>query len=467
MQTTIYVAMWQKAETGQRPVHVGSIVYTEPSEGNRQEYFATFEYRNTYLGAPLDPVHLNYQQAGTRLFPVPKELLAAGALHRVFSDSLPGSWGKRKLAEVVPETKGLNEAQLLAWMSKAGRTSGAMLFFTKLPDDERPLTSLAEVDDVRIKTYAALTQLAQQLNDAQLAASLIHGGARAKTTYFDAKGEVGPSGMHYIAKFNQYNDAYNNSRVERVMIAMAGAAGINTVTAKVIRVMNEGVHVADIYLTERYDRFTDSDGFDNRVHRISMLSMCDHEIVASQDKGDYLNIVDVIRRVSGKPEEDVEEMFRRMIFNVGVNNTDDHMKNTEMCVQPDGTWRLSPAFDIMPNKDAYIHTATMAGLSNGSLSDDFIRRTAEKFGIPHQKAREIRDKVVEVLIQWKVYAKQEGLADRDTAYIQAALDQSGKKYHSMMGPGTSPDPIAIIRSPGQELKSAAPLPSGTTPGLKR
>lgn len=460
----IYIALM----TGEKPVPVGILSYAEVkrADGSVETGACGFSYLPRYQGPSLDPINLNYKEAGTRHFALPTNLKSSG-LFRVFADSLPGSWGRRLLANEIPGIDKLNDVQLLAKLAEEGRATGALLSFTRRPGDETPLSQLSQVEDVRVKSMKDLMNLASRLSKNELGASLVHGGARAKTTFHDIDGEVGLRGTHYIVKFNDRVDAYNSARLEHATLCLAREAGINAVRTKVIRVRQDGQIIGDMFLTERYDRSTDESGMDVRCHKVSIFALTDPDQVSAQDKGDYMHAFEALRKCSSDPKADCDLLYLRMLFNVAVNNTDDHLKNHEVLVSAgtDGAsvCRLAPAYDLLPIAHPYVHTTKIAGLDSGVLSDQFISLTSKKFGIDPTAATKMRDQVVSAVSKWKAVLARAGCDDTDAAYMRKALSQSGKlAQKSMQLPSGMRNPIAELID-GVPAAPKAPAPPGIRP----
>lgn len=425
----IYVAML----TGGQPTPVGILSFAEGTSprGAKVTGGCRFTYFTGYNGPPLDPAHLDYSKDGQRVFPLPAELKASGVF-RVFSDSLPGSWGRRLLAKDNPAVEDMNDLQLLAHLSEGGRTAGALFMYAKSPKDEDPLKRLAEVDSVRVKSLLELGNMAVAMTEHELNASIIHGGARPKAAFHDVNGEVGRRNSHYIVKFNQKLDAYNSAAMERATLELANQAGIKTVRSLVVSVRAPDGKVIDhMFLTERYDRFTADDGNEYRCHKVSLLALTDATKVPSQDRGDYRDALNAIRANSTSPREDCEMLFRRMLFNIGVNNTDDHLKNHEMLVTQDTAGnricRLAPAYDLLPISAPCAHTTKIAGHENGVLSKEFVARAAFDLGIDPAAAEQMRTDVVTALSKWEQTLGRNHCTERDMDYMRSALEVSGTR----------------------------------------
>lgn len=455
----IFVALLNSAA----PVPVGILSFMEgrDSAGKPVTGSSRFTYLPSYNGPPLDPVHLDYTKAGARTFNLPPELKAQG-IFRVFGDSLPGAWGRRLLAKDQPQTEGMNDLQLLAHLAADGRATGALFMYSRKPNDEDPLKRLAEVDAVRVKSLLELGQMSVKMNEHELAASIIHGGARPKAAFHDVNGEVGRKNSHYIVKFNQKLDAYNSAALERATLDIARLAGIVAVRSLVVAVRDPSGEVVDhMFLTQRYDRYTNDDGTESRCHKVSLLALTDARKVASQDKGDYVDAMDAIRSCSTSPTEDCEMFYRRMLFNVAVNNTDDHLKNHEMMVTLDRNGnrvcRLAPAYDLLPIASPYSHTTKIAGMENGALCDEFIKMTAAKMGIDVTRAMAMRDDVVGAMRKWEQVLAANCCDEHDVAYMRKALTISGTRaLKSPYLPAGASNPMAAISQMTSSLSQPAP-----------
>ena len=105
----------------------------------------------------------------------------------------------------------------------------------------------------------------------------------------------------------------------------------------------------------------------------------------------YLDIVELIKSISFKPIEDLEELFRRVMFSVCVSNTDDHLRNHGFLYTENG-WMLSPAFDINPNEDG-IGLKLNIDEDDNSLDIDLVMLTAEYYLISEERAEEIKNEL--------------------------------------------------------------------------
>lgn len=399
----IYVALWQNGVF--EPT--GIIAY------DKETRIAGFKYLEDYEGPPVDPINLNYKTAGTRMFRVDSRFNQQ-MLHRVFQDQLPGGWGMSVLMGEHPELKTMSAAERLSWFGT--RTVGGINCRVGGKDkNEYPNRGMERLTEIRKRSMALFYKQIASIADKKTWWGLCsHGGARPKTSFMDEHGQ------HWLVKFNVEFDGFNGARIEHAFAVMAKKAGIPSVDTKVMT-LSDGQEVLFI---KRFDREASSiQSFateDTRRHQISLFSLLDESRFTSQDQTDYIDLIRVIRQVSANPEEDAKQMFSQMLYNIGVNNTDDHAKNFGMLLTDEG-YRLSPMYDVTHNTDAYPHAASICGLARCDLNEDTVAALAKKLNIDAAVAMEIRGRVVNALAQWEDLGHECGVSDADIALIQKRI----------------------------------------------
>jgi len=159
------------------------------------------------------------------------------------------------------------------------------------------------------------------------------GGARPKATVMD------PEGRLWVAKFPSRSDAFDVGAWESVVYGLARQAGLGVVEAKAERFSTSG----HTFLIKRFDR-----SGEDRVHFASAMTLLGyHDGDGAETGASYLDLVELIERISERPAEDLEELWRRIVFNMLIHNTDDHLRNHGFLLGREG-WRLSPVYDLNP-----------------------------------------------------------------------------------------------------------------------
>jgi len=197
-----------------------------------------------------------------------------------------------------------------------------------------------------------------------------------------------------VAKFPKRDDEWPVMRWEAVLLSLAAAAHIAAPAWRL-----ETVARRPVLLLDRFDR---NDGV-----RIPFLSgMAAVDAADHGDQRSYLELADFLRQNGSAPDRDLKELWRRIVFNVLVSNTDDHLRNHAFLRQ-DGGWRLSPAFDMNPcpvDVKPRIH-ALAIDERDGTGSLDLVFSVAGRFGLARQDAGAVAAEVGAAVADWRIVAK--------------------------------------------------------------
>ena len=379
---------------------------------------ATFEYDASWLKHPsrfaLEPALVlsrgqHHTAAGRRLF---------GAI----GDSAPDRWGRlliqrderRKAREANREPRTLNEVDYLVAVGDIAR-QGALRFaeteggtFVAASVQIPPLVRLSAL------LNASLHITADGGSDEDLKLLLAPGsslgGARPKASVLDKDGALS------IAKFPQHGDLIPTIEWEAVALTLAAEAGIPAPVWRMDQVA--GRHVL---LLRRFDR---ANG--RRIPFLSAMSMLD---AGDNEPRSYLEIADALRRYGAKPEEDCAQLWRRVVLNILISNSDDHLRNHGFLYEPAGGWRLAPAYDINPvpvDIKPRILTTTIDE-ADGTASLDLAYQVAEHFGLRPDKARTIAREVGAAVNNWRTTAKALGLSTGEIDRMASAFEHGELK----------------------------------------
>jgi serine/threonine-protein kinase HipA len=318
-------------------------------------------------------------------------------------DAAPDGWGRSVLEAAYPvQTFGMGEFLAAAGDNRTGELRfGSEPFEAPeiwvpaqpnivLPDGSETLEDLvlaAEAVDAGRPTGHHLKLL--------LRASADTGGARPKAHLRHRNGE-------WIAKFKAWGDGFDNPRVEAACLSLAGACGIETPPHELLEVAGRSV-----LLVSRFDR--------NGSERLGYMSATTLTKVPPSTYAttwSYADVATAAREAGILPCE--AELFRRMLFNCRIHNTDDHLRNHAF-IRDRAGWRLSPVFDIVPNNQA---TMVLRPARDIAPTADINMAFAAwpKFLLNRELATAIRDeveqgmrKLPEVFDQFEITAR-----DRET-----------------------------------------------------
>ena len=326
----------------------------------------------------------------------------------IFLDSSPDRWGRilmrRREAAFARnenrEEKKLFETDYLLGVYD-GHRMGALRF--KLEDDgpflndnknmaSPPWTSLRELEQISLRLEdddviddpEYLKWLSMLITPG---ASL--GGARPKASIVDNDGNL------WIAKFPSRNDQGDIGGWEIVTYELAILAGINMAESKAQKFSSDYY----TFLTKRFDRGNNG----QRIHFASAMTILGY--IDGQDHADgasYLELVDFIQKNGANVDQDLEQLWRRIVFSICITNTDDHLRNHGFLLTNDG-WVLSPAYDINPVENGSGLKLNISDEDN-SLDLNLAMEVSEFFRLSEKRATEIIDEVLNAVANWREVA---------------------------------------------------------------
>ena len=292
--------------------------------------------------------------------PLSKQLFFATSpyfkgLFGVFADSLPDSYGELLLERFL-KSKNVNISDLtcLDRLSYVGSSGMGLLEYVP---DLSVETDRANIDLDAIQKECNDLLDSKEVDDIASLYSLggSSGGARPKSL-------IKYDGEDYIVKFSSKFDPKNIAELEYRYMSLAREAGINIPEIKLVKSKNGNKY----FLIKRFDRVNGK-----KIHMISAAALLEVDFRApSLDYNELIKLTRVLTR----NEEDVLEMFRRMVFNVLIDNQDDHAKNFSFIYDDvKKTYRLSPAYDITPGRTYYgEHTTSVNGKGKNITDEDMI-----------------------------------------------------------------------------------------------
>lgn len=391
------------------PTLVG-ILYATPIRG--KEVFS-FEYDHNWLTS-------SYAQAldpALQLFPGPQYAPKSQNNFGVFLDSSPDRWGrflmKRREAQLSREEKRfestLMESDYLLGVYDEHRM-GALRFRTSphgpfLDNNKKlaspPWTSLRELEQASFeieKDDADKNPNYSKWLQMLIAPGGSLGGARPKAGVVDEHSHL------WIAKFPSNNDEYNIGAWEMIAYKLAKRAGVIMPEARLEK-FNSPYHT---FLSKRFDRTLNGE----RVHFASAMTLLQRTDGDDASNGaNYLELAEFIARHGAQPDQDLEQLWRRIVFYICISNVDDHLRNHGFILQPTG-WILSPAFDINPIANGDGLKLNISETDN-SQDLELARDVAKYFRINHARANVIIEEVISATKQWRQEATLIGITSNE------------------------------------------------------
>lgn len=218
------------------------------------------------------------------------------------------------------------------------------------------------------------------------------GGARPKVNVVDDDGGI------WIAKFPSINDQYDIGAWELVVHALAQGCGITVSPANVRRYAS----AHRTFLVKRFDRTAAG----RRLQYASAMTLTGHRDGDDAASGaSYLEIAQVLMKHGAQPSADLEQLWMRIVFNMCVSNTDDHLRNHGFLLEPRKGWRLSPAFDMNPVPHGSALRLNVNTAEN-ALDLDLAVSVAMLFRIKPNRAEELIARIKRVVSQWRTLAQR-------------------------------------------------------------
>lgn len=325
----------------------------------------------------------------------------------LFADASPDRWGRllmrRRLerdqrAGRVDRGRRLYESDYLLGVHDAFRV-GALRF--RLDDrgaflDDRHDAAAPPFVRLRALEAASLALERDKDNTAEAADEWLRlliapggalGGARPKASVVDADGHL------WIAKFPSVRDDRDMGAWELVVQTLATRCGLRVPESQARRF----AHPHHTFLVKRFDRTDTGD----RLHVASAATLTDHQDGDDASTGvSYLELAWVLIEHGAATNDDLRELWSRIVFNVLVSNADDHLRNHAFILVPGRGWRLSDAFDMNPVPDASGLRLNISE-SDNALDLDLVRSVAPYFRVNTRTAEEIITRSRKVVAQWR------------------------------------------------------------------
>lgn len=354
----------------------------------------SFEYERSWLDHPesfaLDPA--------LRLLPGTFHASPDKPLFGAIDDSAPDRWGRllmrrseRRKAEKEKRTvRTLKEIDFLLLVDDEAR-QGALRF--KI-NEQDPFLTTYEKNHIPplVAVGKLLTAAGRVMQESEteedlrllLAPGSSLGGARPKASIKDQDGHLA------IAKFPKKDDEMDMIAWEAIALTLARKAKIRVPEWRLVPVGRR-----QILLSRRFDR--------KKNQRIPFLSAMSALSAKDNEMHSYFEIADAIRQMSASPHEDLEALWRRIVFNVLISNVDDHLRNHAFLYTGLAGWRLSPAYDLNPTptdiKPRVLVTAI--DLVEPTASIDLALDVAYYFDLEQLQAKKIVKEVGKATATWR------------------------------------------------------------------
>lgn len=347
-----------------------------------------------------------------------------------FSDALPDRWGRTLLlrreqisaAEENRSVQRLSSFDFLTGIDDFSRMGGFRFKeykngeFINVSESLKipPLTDLREL--ITASTEIEKSEEENILPESKWIAQLVKpgsslGGARPKASVVDTDKTL------YIAKFSSRKDDYDAGLWEHFSHQLAMKAGINAATTKVLS-NGEKYHTL---LSRRFDRTQEG----KRIHfasAMTLLGLNDGDNAATGYG--YLDIVDFIIQNCTNVEDNLQELYRRVAFNICIGNSDDHFRNHGFLLTAKG-WTLSPAYDMNPTLNEY--QSLLISSTSNKADLNILLDACEDYMLNRKAAKKIISEVIGTIKEWRELATRLGISKRDMDMFTGVLNKRCKE----------------------------------------
>jgi serine/threonine-protein kinase HipA len=391
------------------PRYVGALQLVAAGKGVSLHYSPDWLANGFALSEDLPLVDTEFLPHGRLWANAPR---AVGAV----DDARPDRWGEKVIRFVdKPQRLSLMEYLYYAGDDRFGALGVSTSSTEYVPRALGPLPRLEDAQ--QLSEVAAKIEASQPLSD--LEARIMAGGG-SPLGGAKPKALITIGGEQWVIKFFN-NEPVDAPLVEHATMTLAARAGITVAVTQVVRLV--GLHAVAI---RRFDRSSGG----GRIHSVSAGTAIRAATAAGQEpQMGYPELARLLRRagvaVDGAHLKDARELFRRMVFNILMDNTDDHEKNHALLVvapSEHGRLRMAPAYDVLPTHSGQGVQEFICGAQGRDSTLDNAMSECDAFGLTSAGAASEVVRVVEVVNIWKTHFAEVGVSTRDIESLAQQID---------------------------------------------
>ena len=334
-----------------------------------------------------------------------------GSAPGAIDDARPDRWGERIIRHVDrPARLSVLEMLLFAGDDRFGALGVSVSADQYVPRQLGPYPQLRDLVPLSaamedLQTQAPVTADMQRL----IQPGVMLGGARPKALLQTDAGAC-------VIKFSELDDAVDTPLVEHATMTLAAKAGIRVAATGVLPIPMRHGKALHALTIERFDRVGDY-----RLHCLSARTV----LRAARLPESYSALATVLLRL-GHPDRQMaqrEELFQRMVFNILMDNTDDHERNHSLRLGLDGYYELTPAYDVVPTLLNMGRQSMLVGAAGAESSLENALTELNEFGIRRARAMDLIRQVAQVVDGWQAHFAQQGVCRADMELLHASIDR--------------------------------------------
>lgn len=390
-------------------VPAGVITFNNNTRQSSFSYFTSYMDKNL---PPLNPSTLNWRENNQKHFFV-DNTTNNQSLDRTFWELLPNTndWGNTVLSQKFPEYEHLNSAQKLFFLGK--RIVGGLDSYVKDSTKEENIIGIDWLDKIRDESINLFLKRIEQISHIKAINPLsVYAGVRPKCMFEDEEGNF------WIAKFNLPNDPYDMAKAEQVAMDMAKDMGIPCAESKILELPSG----ENVFLSKRFDRIGDQ-----RFHSLSLFALAPGNKINKNENlpnNPASFIKTLISRYSDFENMDVLNIVIKMLLDIGLNNTDNHLRNLRIILNENDKWQLSPMYDIVFNPYSQNHVYNPAGLPLNELylaNPNLSEAMSKELGVNKEIINKKINQIFKVVENWEFYCDKYNVSELDKEKIGNAV----------------------------------------------
>ena len=391
----------------QAPRLVGTLRLVEAGKGASLQYGGDWLQSGFALSEDLPLVDVEHR---------PRGRLAAGAAVAVgaVDDARPDRWGERVIQYIDrPKRLSLMEYLYFAGDDRFGALGVSTSETEYLPRPGGPLPRLEQAQELsEVVAKVAASEPISEIERRVLTSGGSFGGAKPKAL-------VEISGEQWVLKFFN-GEPVDSPVIEHATMTLASRAGIRVAETRVLPLI--GQHALAV---RRFDRAAGQ-----RIHAISAATALRAAVAAGQEPEMGYPALALLLRRAGVTDGDANvadaaELFRRMVFNILMDNTDDHEKNHSLLVVSpwsNGKLRLAPAYDVLPSNSGQGTQEFICGDMGRDSTLENAMSQCQSFGLASPDAAAHVVQVIQVVGTWRRHFASLGVTDGDIAQLAQRID---------------------------------------------
>ena len=327
-----------------------------------------------------------------------------GEVVGAIDDARPDRWGERVIKRFEKTQRlSLLEYLLFAGDDRHGALGVSLRADAYVPWPSAPLASLADLDEMaQVVRKVLANEPVPDIQRRLIRPGMSLGGVRPKSL-------IAIDGEPFLVKFSEGEDA-DTELIEHASMTLAARCGIEVAPTRALPV--DGRHALAV---RRFDRVGGM-----RVHALSAFVV----LRAAGEELGYPQLAQLLRRLAPAAQiaSQQEQLFRRMVFNILIDNTDDHEKNHALLRRSDGYHLLAPAFDVLPAAQGLGVQAMQVGSAGGDSTIENALSQAAAFGLRRAQAQALVREVARTVDGWKDHFRAAGVTPADIEMLAQYID---------------------------------------------